>query len=128
MGKHRVRTTRASNCTWRLGTGKRAGDGEYRLERRCMDNAGQLSKTPAQTVRRLQGEVAALENRLIEQQATVLATARKSEITLRSELDVCRHEVATLQRTLEAKDREVRRYQAELEAIIAELMALRGTS
>jgi len=97
------------------------------LEARCRDNAVDLAKTPAQAVRRLQGEIASLESRLIEQQATVLATSRKSEITLRSELDVSRHEVATLQRSLEGKDREVSRYKVELEAIICELTSLRGT-
>ncbi|CAE8632017.1 unnamed protein product, partial [Polarella glacialis] len=81
---------------------------------------------PAQAVRRLQAEVAVLESRVLEQQTNLLAGARKAEITLRADLDVSRHEAATLRRALEARDAEVRRYQTELEMIISELAFLRG--
>ena len=51
--------------------------------------------------------------------------ARKTEITLRAELDVSQHEVVHLKRQLEVKGREVERYQGELEEIINELASLR---
>lgn len=98
------------------------------LQARCDENAELFSKTPVQAVRRLQGEVAMLENRLLEQQAALSTAARTLEITLRGELEVCRHDVATLRRTLESKDREVYRYKCELEEIIAELSALQRAS
>ncbi|CAK9001052.1 unnamed protein product [Durusdinium trenchii] len=85
------------------------------------------SDVPAQAVRRLQGEVALLETKVLEQQATQAAAARKSEIELRADLDVKSHEVLSLRRALEARDSEVRRYQMELEAIIIELNDLRGS-
>merc|ERR1711879_117670 len=90
------------------------------LERRCQENAEQLANTPAQAVRRLQSEVAALESRVLEQQTVASTTSRKTEITLRGELDVCQHELAALRRTLDSKDREVERYKRELEDIIQE--------
>jgi len=85
------------------------------------------SEVPVQVVRRLQGEVAMLESKVLEQQASLASGARKAEISLRAELDVKCHEVATLQRTLESRDLEVQRYQCELEAIIQELAMLRGS-
>jgi len=94
------------------------------LQSRFDESAELVAKTPVQAIRRMQGEIAVLENRLLEQQATVSATSRKAEITLRSELEVSRHEVATLQRTQEGKDRELERYKHELEDIITELSAL----
>eukprot|EP00434_Breviolum_minutum_P019591 symbB.v1.2.017281.t2/scaffold1325.1/size176917/7 len=83
------------------------------------------AEEPAQAVRRLQGEVAMLETKVLEQQAMQSAAARKSEIALRAELDVKNHEVSSLKRALEARDSEVCRYEAELSAIIAELNVLR---
>jgi len=100
------------------------------LEARCEKQAlqvAELSLEPAQIVRRLQGEVAFLENRVLEQQAALEVGAKKAELTLRAELDVKSHEVITLRRTMEARENEVRRYQQELEAIIAELSVLRGS-
>ncbi|OLP76288.1 hypothetical protein AK812_SmicGene43797 [Symbiodinium microadriaticum] len=100
------------------------------LEARCEKQAlqvAELSLEPAQIVRRLQGEVAFLENRVLEQQAALEVGAKKAELTLRAELDVKSHEVLTLRRTMEARENEVRRYQQELEAIIAELSVLRDT-
>ncbi|CAE7580533.1 unnamed protein product [Symbiodinium sp. KB8] len=100
------------------------------LEARCEKQAlqvAELSLEPAQIVRRLQGEVAFLENRVLEQQAALEVGAKKAELTLRAELDVKSHEVLTLRRTMEARENEVRRYQQELEAIIAELSVLRGS-
>eukprot|EP00930_Biecheleria_cincta_P102407 TRINITY_DN9412_c1_g1_i4.p1 TRINITY_DN9412_c1_g1~~TRINITY_DN9412_c1_g1_i4.p1 ORF type:complete len:1864 (+),score=558.09 TRINITY_DN9412_c1_g1_i4:73-5664(+) len=100
------------------------------LEARCEGQAQQVAQlaadAPAQAVRRLQGEVALLESRVLEQQASAVASSRKAEISLRAELDVSRHEVATLKRSLDARDVEVRRYQDELEAIISELATLRA--
>eukprot|EP00439_Symbiodinium_sp_Y106_P045213 s4099_g5.t1 len=101
------------------------------LEARCEKQAlqvAELSLEPAQIVRRLQGEVAFLENRVLEQQAALEVGAKKAELTLRAELDVKSHEVVTLRRTMEARENEVRRYQQELEAIIAELSVLRGVA
>eukprot|EP00443_Scrippsiella_acuminata_P020551 CAMPEP_0115184930 /NCGR_PEP_ID=MMETSP0270-20121206/9211_1 /TAXON_ID=71861 /ORGANISM="Scrippsiella trochoidea, Strain CCMP3099" /LENGTH=1881 /DNA_ID=CAMNT_0002598021 /DNA_START=98 /DNA_END=5743 /DNA_ORIENTATION=- len=108
-----------------------AENGELRerirvLEGRCAEQADLLARTPAQAVRQLQGEVAALESRVVEQQTAASTAARKLEITLRGELEVSQHEAAALKRSLQAKDREVERYKRELEDIIAELTKLQG--
>lgn len=97
------------------------------LDRRVAEQDELLSRTPAQAVRRLQREVAALEAHLLEGQAGAATAARKAELTLWSDLEVSRHEAAALRRALEAKDRELERYKIELEAIIAELSRLQGT-
>jgi len=96
------------------------------LTERCAESAALIAQTPAQAVRRLQGEIATLETQILEQQAAQSSGARKVEITLRGELDVSRHEVTTLRSMLEAKDCEVERYKSELDAIIRELSAMRG--
>eukprot|EP00929_Paragymnodinium_shiwhaense_P049187 TRINITY_DN24827_c0_g1_i1.p1 TRINITY_DN24827_c0_g1~~TRINITY_DN24827_c0_g1_i1.p1 ORF type:complete len:1923 (+),score=632.60 TRINITY_DN24827_c0_g1_i1:285-6053(+) len=82
------------------------------LTTRCSEQAALVAQSPAQMVTRLQGEVAALE----------------AEITLRAELDVSRHEVTQLRRQLGMKDREVAKYQGELDGIILELADMRATS
>lgn len=96
------------------------------LTERCAENAALVAQSPAHVVRRLQGEMAALENRMLEQQTALSSGSRKAEITLRGDLDVSRHEVASLRQALEARDAEVERYKEELQAIIGELMALKG--
>eukprot|EP00435_Cladocopium_sp_Y103_P014384 s2216_g3.t1 len=101
----------------------------HQQEARSAEQAREIAilgaEGPSQAVRRLQGEVAMLESKVLEQQAIQSAAARKSEIALRAELDVKNHEVSSLKRALEARDSEVCRYEAELGAIIAELNVLR---
>lgn len=108
---------------------RRLRDQLHRQEVRSAEQAREIAilgaEGPSQAVRRLQGEVAMLESKVLEQQAIQSAAARKSEIALRAELDVKNHEVSTLKRALEARDSEVCRYEAELGAIIAELNVLR---
>ncbi|CAL1146540.1 unnamed protein product [Cladocopium goreaui] len=108
---------------------RRLHDQLHRQEVRSAEQAREIAilgaEGPSQAVRRLQGEVAMLESKVLEQQAIQSAAARKSEIALRAELDVKNHEVSTLKRALEARDSEVCRYEAELGAIIAELNVLR---
>lgn len=111
------------------GESRRLRDQLHRQEVRSAEQAREIAilgaEGPSQAVRRLQGEVAMLESKVLEQQAIQSAAARKSEIALRAELDVKNHEVSTLKRALEARDSEVCRYEAELGAIIAELNVLR---
>jgi len=102
------------------------------LTAKCAENAALVAQTPVQAVRRLQGEVAALETHMLEQHTVLSTTSRKAEITLRGELEVSRHETASLRETVDMKDRmleergrEVARYKCELESIIMELAALR---
>merc|ERR1712129_563225 len=96
------------------------------LTERCAESAVLVAQSPAHVVRRLQGEMAALETRMLEQQTMLTSGSRRAEITLRGDLDVSRHEVASLRQALEARDAEVERYKEELQAIIGELMALKG--
>merc|ERR1712046_302015 len=96
------------------------------LTEKCAENAALVAQSPAHVVRRLQGEMAALENWMLEQQTALSSGSRKAEITLRGDLEVSRHEAATLRQALEARDSEVERYKQELQAIIGELMALKG--
>lgn len=96
------------------------------LDRRVAEQEELLARTPAQAVRRLHGEVAALEAKVLEGQVAASTAARKAELTLWSDLEVSRHEAGALRRTLEAKDREVERYKRELEAIIAEVTRLQS--
>jgi len=117
----RLEEAKAESCKLR--------DQLLQQEARSAEQARQIAtlgaEEPAQAVRRLQGEVAMLETKVLEQQAMQSAAARKSEIALRAELDVKNHEVSSLKRALEARDSEVCRYEAELSAIIAELNVLR---
>jgi len=99
-----------------------------RLTEQCAENAALVAQSPAHVVRRLQGEIATLETRMLEQQTALASGSRKAEITLRGDLDVARHEIATLRQALEAKDADVERYKQELNAIIGELIAMKSAS
>jgi len=96
------------------------------LTERYAESAALVAQSPAHVVQRLQGEMAALETRMLEQHTALSAGSRKAEITLRGELDVARHETASLRQSLEVKEADVERYKQELEAIIGELIALRS--
>merc|ERR1711865_1263189 len=93
---------------------------------RCAESAAMAAQSPAHVIRRLQGEMGALETRMLEQQTALSTGSRKAEITLRGDLDVSRHEVASLRQALDSKDSELERYKQELEAIIGELVALQS--
>jgi len=99
-----------------------------RLTARCQDTAALLAQSPAQVVRQLQSDIAELQSRLHEQHTGQATAARMTEITLRGELDVARHETSTLRAALDAKEQEVLHYQHELEEIISELMSLKGNT
>lgn len=95
------------------------------LTEKCAESASMAAQSPAHVVRRLQGDMAALETRMLEQQTALSAGSRKAEITLRGELDVARHEVVSLRQALETKDADLERYKHELEQIIEELMVMK---
>jgi len=102
-----------------------------RLEAQCKESASQLlaqeQGAPAnaqQAVRHLQADIAALENRVLEQQTALLTGSKRAEITLRGELEVCQHENEALRRALGVKDQEVDSYRQELDVIITELTEL----
>lgn len=102
-----------------------------RLEAQCKESASQLlaqeqgaPATAQQAVRHLQADIAALENRVLEQQTALLTGSRRAEITLRGDLEVCQHEKEALRRALDVKEQEVDSYRRELEVIITELTEL----
>merc|ERR1712203_232309 len=91
------------------------------LDAMCAENSKLIAQTPAEAVRCLQSKITALENQVLEQQTALSTTARKAEITLRGELDVCTQQITILNSKLEAKDAEIERYKNELSGIIMEL-------